>query len=141
MWTSLQNPLALLGRILLALLFIPAGVGKLTGFAGTVAYTASAGVPLPQVAVALALVVEIVGGLALLLGWQTRWAALALALFTLVASFFFHKFWALPAEQAGMQQLLFYKNIAVAGGLFAFAAFGAGALSVDARRPLAPVVR
>ena len=141
MWTSLQNPLALVGRILLALLFIPAGVGKLTGFAGTVAYTASAGVPLPQVAVALALLVEIVGGLALLLGWQTRWAALALALFTLVASFFFHKFWALPAEQAGMQQLLFYKNIAVAGGLFAFAAFGAGALSVDARRPLAPVVR
>lgn len=138
MWTSLQNPLALLGRVLLALLFIPAGVGKLTGFAGTVAYTASAGVPLPQVAVALALVVEVVGGLALLLGWQTRWAALALALFTLVASFFFHKFWALPAEQAGMQQLLFYKNIAVAGGLFAFAAFGAGALSVDARRPLAP---
>lgn len=141
MWTSLQNPLALLGRILLALLFIPAGVGKLTGFAGTVAYTASAGVPVPQVAVALALLVEIVGGLALLLGWQTRWAALALALFTLVASFFFHKFWALPAEQAGMQQLLFYKNIAVAGGLFAFAAFGAGALSVDARRPLAPAVR
>lgn len=141
MWTSLQNPLALVGRILLALLFIPAGVGKLTGFAGTVAYTASAGVPLPQVAVALALVVEIVGGLALLLGWQTRWAALALALFTLVASFFFHRFWALPAEQAGMQQLLFYKNIAVAGGLFAFAAFGAGALSVDARRPLAPAVR
>lgn len=138
MWTSLQNPLALLGRILLALLFIPAGVGKLTGFAGTVAYTASAGVPLAQVAVALALVVEIGAGLALLLGWQTRWAALALALFTLVASFFFHRFWALPAEQAGMQQLLFYKNIAVAGGLFAFAAFGAGALSVDARRPLAP---
>lgn len=138
MWTSLQNPLALVGRILLALLFIPAGVGKLTGFAGTVAYTASAGVPLPQVAVVLALLVEIIAGLALLLGWQTRWAALALAFFTLVASFFFHKFWALPAEQAAMQQLLFYKNIAVAGGLLAFAAFGPGALSVDARRPLAP---
>lgn len=141
MWTSLQNPLALAGRILLALLFIPAGVGKLTGFAGTVAYTASAGVPMPQVAVALALLVEVVGGLALLLGWQTRWAALALAFFTLVASFFFHNFWALPAEQAGMQQLLFYKNVAVAGGLLAFAAFGAGGLSVDARRPLAPSVR
>lgn len=141
MWTSLQNPLALVGRILLALLFIPAGVGKLTGFAGTVAYTASAGVPLPQVAVVLALLVEIVGGLALLLGWQTRWAALALALFTLVASFFFHKFWALPVEQAGMQQLLFYKNVAVAGGLLAFAAFGAGGLSVDARRPLSPPAR
>ncbi len=141
MWTSLQNPLALVGRILLAVLFIPAGVGKLMGFAGTVAYTASAGVPLPQVAVVLALLVEIIGGLALLLGWQTRWAALALAFFTLVASFFFHNFWALPAEQAGMQQLLFYKNVAVAGGLLAFAAFGAGGLSVDARRPLAPSVR
>lgn len=138
MWTSLQNPLALVGRILLALLFIPAGVGKLTGFAGTVAYATSAGLPMPQVAVALALLVELLGGLALLLGWQTRWAALALALFTLVASFFFHNFWALPAEQAGMQQMLFYKNLAVAGGLLAFAAFGAGALSVDARRPLSP---
>lgn len=134
MWTSLQNPLALVGRILLALLFIPAGVGKLTGFAGTVAYTASAGMPAPQVAVAIALLVEIVGGMALLVGWQTRVAALVLAFFTLVASFYFHTFWSVPVEQAGMQQLLFYKNVAVVGGLLAFAAFGAGALSVDARR-------
>ena len=141
MWTSLQNPLALAGRILLALLFIPAGIGKLTGFAGTVAYTASAGVPLPQIAAALALVIELGAGLALLIGWQTRWAALLLAFFTLVASFFFHKFWALPPEQAGMQQLMFYKNIGVTGGLLAFAAFGAGAFSLDARRPLTHKVR
>ena len=141
MWTSMQNPLALAGRILLALLFIPAGVGKLTGFAGSVAYATSAGLPMPQAAIALALLVEIFGGLALLLGWQTRWAALILALFTLVASFFFHNFWALPGEQATMQQLLFTKNLAVVGGLLGFAAFGAGALSVDARRPLVPAVR
>ncbi len=134
MLTSLQNPLALVGRILLALLFVPAGVGKLTGFAGTVAYTASSGMPMPQVAVAIALAVEIGCGLALLLGWHTRWAALILAFFTLVASFYFHTFWSVPAEQAGMQQLLFYKNIAVVGGLLAFAAFGPGGLSVDARR-------
>lgn len=141
MWTSLQNPLALVGRILLALVFIPAGVGKLTGFAGTVAYAASVGMPMPQIGVGLALLVEIVGGLALLLGWKTRWAALVLALFTLAASFFFHRFWTLGAEQAAMQQLLFYKNIGVAGGLLAFAAWGAGTLSIDARQPLAASVR
>ncbi|QKV53135.1 DoxX family protein [Comamonas antarctica] len=141
MGASTQNLLALLGRILLALLFIPAGVGKLTGFAGTVGYAASAGMPLPQIAVAIALLVELFGGLALLLGWQTRWAAFALALFTLVASFFFHKFWGLPADQATMQQMLFYKNLAAAGGLLAFAAFGPGGYSLDARRPLVPAVR
>lgn len=141
MWTSLHNPLALLGRILLALMFIPAGVGKLTGFAGSVAYAASAGMPMPQVAVALGLLVELFGGLALLLGWHTRWAALALALFTLVASLVFHNFWALPADQATMQQLLFTKNLAVIGGLLGFAAFGAGALSVDGRRLQAPALR
>lgn len=135
MWTSLQNPLALVGRILLALFFIPAGISKLTGFAGTVGYAASSGLPLPEVGVAIALLVEVVGGLALLLGWGTRWAAIALAVFTAVASFFFHNYWGVPAEQAGMQQLLFNKNMAVIGGLLAFAAFGPGALSVDARRP------
>jgi putative oxidoreductase len=74
------------------------------------------------------------GGLALLLGWGTRWAALALAGFTLVASLFFHNFWAMPADQVMLQQLMFFKNIAVAGGLLVLAAFGAGALSVDAKR-------
>jgi putative oxidoreductase len=79
-------------------------------------------------------VIELVGGLALLVGFGTRIAALALALFTLVASFYFHAYWAVPAEQQMMQQLMFFKNIAITGGLLAFAAFGAGALSLDARR-------
>jgi putative oxidoreductase len=134
MWTSWQNPLALAGRILLALLFIPAGLGKLTGFAGSVAYTAAGGIPFPQVAVVAALLLEIVGGIALLLGWGTRWAALALALFALVASFFLHNYWSFPAEQASAQQMLFYKDLAVVGGLLAFAAFGPGSLSIDARQ-------
>ncbi len=134
MWTSLQNPLALAGRILLAWLFIPAGLGKLTGFAGSVAYAASSGMPMAQVAVAIGLLIEIVGGIALLIGWGTRWAAIALAVFVLVASFFLHSFWSVPAEQVGLQQLMFYKNLAIIGGLLAFAAFGAGGLSLDARR-------
>ena len=134
MFTALQNPLSLTGRLLLALLFLPAGIGKITGFAGTVGYITSVGMPMPTVAAAIALTVEIVGGLALLAGFGTRISAAVLALFTLVASFFFHNYWAVPADQQFMQQLLFFKNIAVVGGLLTLAAWGAGAWSVDARR-------
>ena len=133
MFDKLQNPLALAGRLLLALLFLPAGITKLSGFAGTVGYISSVGLPLPQVAAALALVVEIVGGVALIVGYRTRMVAFVLALFTLVASFFFHDYWALPADQQMIPQLLFFKNIAVVGGLLTLAAWGAGAWSVDGR--------
>lgn len=134
MFASLQNPLSLVGRILLAVLFVPAGIGKITGFAGTVGYATAMGMPLPTVGVAVGLVIELVGGLALLAGFGTRFAALVLAVFTLVASFIFHGYWALPADQQMMQQLMFFKNVAVTGGLLAFAAFGAGAWSVDGAR-------
>ncbi|GAB2483099.1 MAG: DoxX family protein [Comamonas sp.] len=131
---GLQNPLSLLGRILLALVFLPAGWGKLTGFQGTVGYAASAGMPMPEISVGIGLVVELLGGLALLLGFKTRYAALVLAVFTAVASFFFHKYWAVPADKAMVQQLLFMKNMGMAGGLLAFAAFGAGGWSVDGKK-------
>jgi len=131
---SVESSLSLAARVLMAALFLPAGISKLTGFAGTVGYISSVGLPLPTLGAALALTVEIVGGLALLLGWGTRWAALVLAGFTLVASVFFHNFWGVPADQAFVQQLLFFKNIAVVGGLLALVAHGAGAWSVDARR-------
>lgn len=132
MFNQLQNPLSLLGRILLAALFLPAGIGKLTGFSGTVGYISSAGLPFPELGAALALSVEIAGGVALIIGFGTRPAALALAVFTLVASLFFHNYWAVPVDQQFMQQLLFFKNIAVVGGLLTLAAWGAGAWSVDA---------
>src|SRR5512143_3618047 len=134
MFEKLQDPLAFVGRLLLAVLFLPAGIGKLTGFAGTVGYIAAVGLPMPQVAAALALVVEIAGGAALIAGYGTRVVAIVLAAFTLVASYFFHNYWALPADQQMIPQLLFFKNIAVVGGLLTLAAFGAGAWSVDARR-------
>jgi putative oxidoreductase len=124
---------ALIGRLLLAWMFVPAGFGKIAGFAGTVGYAASAGMPMPEVGVAVALVIELVGGLALLFGIGTRWAALALAVFTAVASFYFHNYWAVPADQQMMQHLLFGKNIAIVGGLLAFVTFGAGRFSVDAK--------
>jgi putative oxidoreductase len=133
MSTSIQNPLNLIGRLLLVALFLPAGIGKLTGFAGTVGYISSIGLPLPTLGAALALTVEIVGSLALLLGFQTRIAALVLALFTLVASIFFHAYWAAAPDQAFIVQLLFFKNIGVVGGLLVLAAQGAGGWSLDAR--------
>jgi len=131
---SIQNSFSLIARVLFAALFLPAGISKLTGFAGTVGYISSVGLPLPAVGAALALTVEIVGSLALLAGFGTRIAAVVLATFTLVASFFFHAYWAVPADQAFVTQLLFFKNIAVVGGLLALAANGAGAWSLDARR-------
>lgn len=134
MFAALQNPLALIGRLLMALLFLPAGIGKIGGFAGTVGYIGSKGLPLPELGAAIAIVVEVGGALALIAGFGTRFAALALALFTLVATFFFHNYWGVPTEQAMMQQLMFYKNIAVVGGLLVLAAHGAGAWSLDAKR-------
>ena len=131
MFTSLQNPLSLIGRILLALLFVPSGFSKIGGFAGTVGYIASKGVPLPELAAAAAIGVELGLGLLLLIGWQTRWAALGIALFTVVITFIFHNFWAVPAEQVMAQQQNFFKNMAAVGGLLTVAAWGAGAWSVD----------
>lgn len=132
--TTLSDTATLAGRLLIAALFLPAGIAKATGFAGTVGYIGSVGLPLPAVAAAVALLLEIVGGIALVVGWRTRAFALAFAAFTLVASFFFHAFWAVPAEQQFMQQLLFFKNIALVGGLLFVAAHGAGRFSLDARR-------
>ena len=134
MLNSLQNPLALIGRLLLAFLFLPAGLSKIGGFAGTVGYIASKGLPLPSAGAAIAIVIEVGCGLALIAGFGTRWAALVLAGFTLVATFVFHNFWAMPADQVMMQQLMFFKNIAVVGGLLVLAAHGAGRFSFDARK-------
>lgn len=126
----------LLGRVLITLLFIPAGLGKIGGFQGAVDYIAAAGVPLPAVAAVLTIVVEVGVAAALLMGWQTRWAALILALFTLAAALMFHAFWASPPDQKTMQSINFFKNLAIVGGLLFVAAHGGGPYSVDAKRDL-----
>jgi len=124
-----QDTLALIGRILIATLFIPAGFGKLMGFAGTVGYiTKVAGLPLPEVAAAIAIIVELGLGIALLVGFKTRWTALIIAIFTVATGLFFHKFWI-----DATQNTQFFKNMAIAGGLLAFAAFGPGRFSIDKR--------
>jgi len=134
MSNALQNPLTLVGRLLLALLFLPAGLMKIGGFAGTVGYIASKGMPMPAVGAVVAIGVEVLGGLALIAGFGTRVAALVLAVFTLAATFIFHAYWAVPADMQMVQQLMFFKNMAVVGGLLVLAAHGAGAWSVDAKR-------
>jgi putative oxidoreductase len=129
-----QNAFALIGRVLIALLFVPSGWSKLTGFAGTVGYIAKMNVPLPEVCAAIAVAAELGLGLALLIGFQTRWAALLLAIFTAVITPIFHAYWGVPEAQVYMQKLNFFKNYAITGGLLAFAAFGGGAFSLDGRK-------
>lgn len=131
MFNALQNPLSLVGRVLLALLFIPAGYGKMLGFAATTGYIASKGVPLPAVAAAIAVLVELGLGVLLLVGWQARFAALGIAFFTVVITFVFHPIFGVAAEVVQANSMSFWKNAAIAGGLLSVAAWGAGAWSVD----------
>jgi putative oxidoreductase len=135
--TPVQDTLALIGRILLAWVFVPAGWSKIAGFAGTAGYIASKGLPMPEVLAALAIAAELGLGLLLLVGWQTRWAALGLAIFVLVITPIFHGYWAMPEAEQMMQKQAFNKNLAILGGLLGFAAFGAGRFSLDGRRRLA----
>ena len=126
---NLYGPLA--GRILMAVIFIFAGYGKITGFEGTVGYIASKGLPLPQLAAIGAIIVELGGGILLVLGWQTRWVAAALFIFTAMTALFFHNFWAVPPDQAQNQMIHFMKNISMMGGQLFVVIHGAGALSLD----------
>jgi putative oxidoreductase len=131
--TATQNALMLVARLLIAPMFLLAGIGKVTDFQGTVGYIGSVALPMPQLLAAAALVLEIVASVLLIIGWKTRWAALALALFTLATALFFHNFWAMPADEQMMQQIIFLKNLAVAGGLLMATAVGPGGWSLDLR--------
>jgi len=129
-----QDTLALAGRILLAGLFVLSGYDKIAGFDGTVGYIASAGLPMPSVVAVLTIALELVGGLMLVVGLLTRPVALAIAAFTLLTAFIFHAYWSDPEAARMGQYLSFWKNLSIAGGMLVLAAFGPGALSVDARR-------
>ena len=121
--------IAAIGRVFLAALFLLSGLSKLGAFAATTGYIAAAGLPLPTLVYAVTLVVEIGGGLLLLVGFQARPIAAVLALFTLAAAVLFHR------DFADQNQVIhFLKNFAIAGGLAQIAAAGAGRLSLDARR-------
>jgi putative oxidoreductase len=129
-----QALLALSGRILIAALFLPAGLGKIANFAGITGMIASKGLPAPTALAALVIALELGASLALLAGFRVKWAALALAVFTVAAGLLFHDFWAAPAAQAMAQQQAFFKNLGIAGGLLLLAALGPGPLTLDSRK-------
>jgi putative oxidoreductase len=126
-----RDGVALVGRILLAAMFVISGWGKLMGFAGTVGYIASQGLPLPQLLAAAAIVIELGGGLLILLGWKTHWAALALAVFLVVITPIFHNFWSAPPEAQMGQVINFQKNVSILGGMLLLYVAGPGRYSVD----------
>ncbi len=132
--TTFQNRIALVGRILLGLMFVMSGFGKIAGFEGTAGYIASRGLPLPEVLAALTIVVELGGGLMLLLGLFSRWAGLALAVFSVLAAFLFHNYWSADAASHMGQYINFWKNISITGGMLLVAAFGPGSISIEGRR-------
>lgn len=130
---TLVNTAALVGRILLAILFIKAGWGKIGGFEGTAGYMASKGLPMPQVLLVLTILIELGGGILLAVGWKARWAALAIAAFVVPATLVFHQFWGIPAAEVQNQSNHFFKNVSIIGGMLMVFAFGPGAYSVDKR--------
>ena len=116
------------GRILLGTIFLLSGASKLAAPAGTIGYIASAGLPFPEAAYAAAVFVEVVLASALIVGYQTRLVAAAIAVFSLATAFGFH------FNLADQNQFIhFFKNVAIAGGLLQVVAFGGGKVSVDAR--------
>ena len=125
---SFTNYLPFAGRLLIGLPFAMSGLGKLGAYAGTTALIASAGLPLPPLAFAVAVAVELGGGLLLIAGYQARAVGLALAVFSIATAVAFHSNF---ADQN--QMIHFLKNVMMAGGLLQIAAFGAGALSIDNR--------
>lgn len=130
MSTTLQTCGPLVGRILIAPLFLLSAFHKITGFSAVAATMAKAGMPATEVLLIGAIVLELGGGLMVLLGWHARWGALMLAMFTIAATLVFHNFWAVDAAQYRGQLNHFMKNLAILGGLAYVMAAGSGPFSL-----------
>jgi putative oxidoreductase len=130
---NLVNAAALVGRILLAIIFIKSGWGKIGGFEQTAGYMASKGLPMAQLLLVASIVIELAAGILLVIGYKARWAALAIFLWLIPVTFVFHAFWAVPAEQVQNQMNHFLKNVAIMGGMLMVFALGPGGYSVDKR--------
>lgn len=132
--TNLTAYAAPVGRVLLAFIFIMSGLSKLGDVAGTAAYIESGG--LPGILVWPTILVEVVGGIFVAVGYQTRLAALALAGFSLLSGLLYHLIPAGSMEgmAAQMQMIMFFKNVSIAGGLLFLVHAGAGAYSIESRK-------
>jgi putative oxidoreductase len=129
--TTLNNVAALVGRTLMALIFIVSGYGKIAGFSGTAGFMASKGMPMAEVLLVGAIAVEFLGGLMLLAGWKARWAALAIFVFIIPATLIFHNPAGLTGQEAQNQMIQVMKNLSIMGGMLMMFAFGPGAWSLD----------
>ena len=132
--STLEQGCALLGRVLVAAIFLRSGVGKVLNFETVAAMMAGKGMPMSQLLLMGAIAIEFVAGTALVLGYRTRWAALALIVFLVPATLIFHNFWAADPAQLQNQTNHFFKNVAILGALVFFMGNGPGAPSLDQRR-------
>ncbi len=129
---SVASPvLMLIGRILLAAVFLISGVRKVMTYAATVGYFTKLGFPAPEAMAVIAPIIEIVGALMLIAGWKTRYAAWLFTLFVVIATFMAHRYWEFDAAQFANQVNHFTKNFAIIGGMLLIAACGPGSLSID----------
>jgi putative oxidoreductase len=124
----------LIGRILLALIFLHSGYGKIGGFSKVAAGMTAKGIPFAELALLISIVVEIGGAVMLIFGWKARWAAAALLLWLIPVTVLYHNFWAADAAQYRNQLNHFLKNLCIIGAMFYIMAFGAGPMSLDHRK-------
>jgi putative oxidoreductase len=126
-----KDALILVARILIVILFLLAGIPKLTGFSGTIGYMASVGAPFPTLAAIVAVAFEVFGSLALLLGVFTRPIALVYMVYTLGASLIGHHYWTMEGAERMANFINFYKNLSIMGGFLLLAVTGAGRYAID----------
>lgn len=134
---KVRDGVILAARILLVVLYLVFGWSKLTGYAGTVAYMAHTGAPMPQVSALVATVVEAPVAVALILGFFTRPLALLLAIYTLGTGFIAHHYWTMAGMDRYANEINFFKNLSIIGGLLLLYVTGAGRWSLDAKLRLA----
>ena len=130
---ALTNVAALVGRILIAAIFLISGYGKIAGFDGVAGYIGSKGLPMPEVLAALTIALELGGGILLVLGYKVRWISILFFLWLIPVTYLFHRFWGIDAAQVQAQQINFLKNVSIMGAMLLVFAFGPGAYSVDKR--------
>ena len=129
---GVNDAFLLVGRILIALIYLSSGAEKFMDLAGTTSAIASKGLPVPNILAMATATLELAGGLLIILGWQTRLFAIALAAFTAVAAYFFHDFWhSAPGAEYTNNMIHFMKNVSIIGGFLMLAGAGAGRYSLD----------
>ena len=128
---STQDIILLVGRMLLAVIFVLSGYAKITNFNNTAVYMAHAGLPQTDVLLILSIIIELGGGLLIAVGWQARWAALVIFLYIIPVTLVFHAFWTADSAHFQSEFNNFFKNIAIMGGMAYVFAVGTGAYGID----------